>query len=241
MTRHINRNYFPTTEKEQREWGLNFVTELPNFKTTLGISNDAFDQLHATWGTWVATETWQNNAQIIARERTADKERAAWAPMGAELFVRPNTTPTGPTANQSLPNGGFFTQAFTLIDGFIDNVKCTDDIKRALRLTPLGKSSPDPATVQSHVRAQFDGNLQRFVASIPAPAKALVVHCDYHDDQGSVLVLSTAEAHITDPRPAPADREEQRDYTFRLIGKDGQPIGAETRLTLFLRQGRTQS
>ncbi|MDR1279975.1 MAG: hypothetical protein LBK99_04045 [Opitutaceae bacterium] len=240
MPRHIHRNYFPTTEKEQREWGENFITELPNFKTTLGINDATYDKLKTTWSTWLAAEVWQNNAQIIARERTADKDRAGWAPMGAELYIRPNIAPTGPTNTQTLPDGGYFTLAFTLADSFINNVKCTDDIKRALRLTPIAPSPVNPGQAQSHVRAEFDGNLQRFIASIPAPAKALVVHCDYHDEKGSVFVLSTAEAHITDPRPAPADREEQRDYTFRLLGKDGQPIGIETRLTRFLRQGARQ-
>ncbi|MDR1282137.1 MAG: hypothetical protein LBK99_15150 [Opitutaceae bacterium] len=238
MTRHIHRNYFPTTEKEQREWGENFITELPNFKTTLGISNDTYDQLQSTWGTALATETWQNNAQIIAKERTADKDHAWWATAGTQLYIRPNKAPTGPASNVNLTNGGYYPQAFDLIDGFINNAKCTDDIKRALRLLPTAPAPVDPATLRSTVRAQFDGNLQHFIASIPAPAKSLILHCDYHDDQGSVFVLSSAEAHLTDPRPAPADRVEQRDYLFRLIGKTGQPIGLETHVTVTVRQGQ---
>ncbi|MDR1305907.1 MAG: hypothetical protein LBK76_11915 [Verrucomicrobiales bacterium] len=235
MSTHTTRNYFPTTEKEQFIWATNFVAELPQFRAALGLEEEIIVLLNAALPFLQKIYGYHAAAVAIARERTANKHSAEWSPVGQNVTVQPNTTPTGPASTATGPGGGLYAMIFNCVDGFINTPKCTPDIKNTLRLNPLPKPAPVLADLVSEVNAKFTGGEVLFHLTRPAPAKLIRVNCDRHDGTGLQTVAVIAQARFTDHHELPAERTNW-DYHINLLDSDNNVLGKTAFVTVPVRK-----
>jgi hypothetical protein len=147
MSNHIRRNYLPETETEAYVWLTNLAQQLPGVvANALGITSTQTNALQKATQLLTDVFRWQKNAKALSEERTGNKDEALWNPLGHTVYIRPNTTATGPdTLTQS--ECGALPLAVTLCDEILLNKTGRLDaaLRELLRLSPLPKKTP-PAT-----------------------------------------------------------------------------------------------
>ncbi|MDR1145786.1 MAG: hypothetical protein LBK71_06595, partial [Verrucomicrobiales bacterium] len=126
------RNYLPINEEQSFLWLLNFKTELPRFSNIYKLDPDLIQQLSFSTLVYEHTREYAANAFDVYHERIANKNQAAWNPVGKELLIRPFTARLN-LANNETSTGGALTYAVQLADQLLQ-ANPTADVKDALRL-----------------------------------------------------------------------------------------------------------
>jgi hypothetical protein len=132
------RNYLPADESKAFDWLVNFKTELPRLAAVFGVPSAEQTQLAAAFTVYEHAREFAANAADLYHERIANKNEAAWNPIGAELIIRPFTARLNLAANEQSPCGAL-SLAVKIADEILKSPKCSEDVKTALRLNPLPK------------------------------------------------------------------------------------------------------
>ena len=134
----LKRNYLPADEDHAFDWLVNFKTELPRLAAVLGVPAAEQTQLATAFTVYEHAREFAANAADVYHERVANKNQAAWNPVGTELIIRPFTARLNLAANEQSPCGAL-TIAVKIADEVLQSPKCSADVKNALRLNPLPK------------------------------------------------------------------------------------------------------
>jgi hypothetical protein len=148
MPKRINRNYLPQTKTEAYLWLTNLAAQLPGVvANALGITTTQTNALLKATQLLTDAFRWQKSAQALAEERTGNKNEALWNPLGQTVYVRPNTTATGP-ATLLQAEAGAIPLAVAICDEILENKTGRLDaaLRELLRLNPLPKPSTPAAT-----------------------------------------------------------------------------------------------
>jgi hypothetical protein len=136
------RPYFPMEPPEQYFWADLVLTELAAYENRLpGVNYHALEQLRNLHQTLGAVDDYWLAAKDLLERRAADHDAAAWGDGKEPHRILPNPAFTGPVSALTVADGGLYPQLFTLIDGFINDPACTDEVKTALALHPLTETA----------------------------------------------------------------------------------------------------
>ena len=107
-----------------------------------------------------------------------------------------------------------------------------ENILKALGIFDPGPQHTHPADVELHPSDISDGQIARFYIPLLDPVKMVRVDCDYHDGKGLTFVGISDAAHFDDDEHPFTTIPQQRDYTFRALGKGRKPIGKLSELSM---------
>ncbi|WP_157836842.1 hypothetical protein [Geminisphaera colitermitum] len=203
-TKYTNRNYLPTTETEAYLWLTNLAQQLPSVANLLGIGQKVTPLVQAAQ-LLTDTHRYQQATRSLAEERTANKNEAAWNPIGQHVYVRPTTTDTGPQATQSA-EAGAYPLAIALCDDILSNRsgKLDQAIKDLLRLNPLPKHLPGAVTgTKPQYEAYIDHN-QLTIKLTKAGYQYFMVKIDHGTGEFDAEHV-VHESPFKDPTPLPTD------------------------------------
>jgi hypothetical protein len=159
MNNRITRSYLPATETEAYLWLTNLAEQLPGVvANALGITPTQTDALLKALQLLTDTYRWQKASHALAEERTGNKNEVTWNSVGQTVYVRPNTSATGPESLRESAAGAYPT-AIAICDEILENKtgRCDQAIKDLLRLNPLGKK-PIPAGAKPQYSALIENN-----------------------------------------------------------------------------------
>ncbi|MDR1190299.1 MAG: hypothetical protein LBK60_01370 [Verrucomicrobiales bacterium] len=212
------RNYLPSDEDHAFDWLVNFKTELPRFAAIFNIGATQSQQLVNTTTVYEHTREYAANAADVYHERIANKNQAAWNPLGTELIIRPFTARLNLASNE-IAGAGALTCAVTIADIILKSPACTSEVKDALRLNNL----PKHQTVGKPEFRVFIENNQLVIVFVKGEFEYLIARIDHgtgaFDKEYTVL-----HSPWHDPHPLPED--ESQIWNVQLIGfLKGDPVG----------------
>jgi hypothetical protein len=217
LIKSLRRNYLPADENQAFIWLLNFKTELPRFSNIYKLDPDLVQQLSFATTVYEHTREYAANAFDVYHERIANKNQAAWNPVGKELLIRPFTAKLNLTNNET-STGGALTYAVQLADQLLQ-ANPTADVKDALRLNPL----PKHQTIGKPEFKAYIENNQLTVSFAKGEFEWFTLRIDHGtgtwDKEYTVL-----HSPWRDPHPLPED--DSQIWNVQLLGfLKGNPVG----------------
>jgi hypothetical protein len=223
MNNRITRSYLPTIETEAYLWLTNLAEQLPGVvANALGITTTQTNALLKALQLLTDTHRWQKAAQSLSEERTGNKNEAAWNPLGQTVYVRPNTSATGPDTLREAAAGAYPT-AVAICDDILENKtgRCDQAIKDLLRLNPLPKKTV-PADAKPQFTALIEDN-QLTVRFTKARYHYFLVKID-HGTGAFDHEYPALESPFKDATPLPTTAPQI--WRVQLVGYvKGQPVG----------------
>jgi hypothetical protein len=122
----------------------------------------------------------------------------------------------------------------------LHELKAPENVLKALGIFNPGPDRPVPAPGELRPSDLSDGQYAKFYIPLTAPVRQVLIQCDYHDGQGRQYVGVSDTAHFTDEDHPYTPTPQQRDYSFRPLGKNHRPIGKLSELTLTAVIGSTR-
>ncbi|MDR1303657.1 MAG: hypothetical protein LBK76_00385 [Verrucomicrobiales bacterium] len=217
LIKPLKRNYLPANEDQAFLWLLNFKTELPRFSSIYKLDPDLIQQLSFSTLVCEHTREYAANAYDVYHERIANKNQAAWNPVGKELLIRPFTARLN-LANNETSNGGALTYAVTLADQLLQ-ANPTADVKDALRLNPL----PKHQTIGKPEFKAYIENNQLTVSFVKGEFEWFTLRID-HGTGAWDKEYTLLHSPWRDPHPLP--ETDSQIWNIQLLGfLKGNPVG----------------
>jgi hypothetical protein len=234
---HTSRNFFPADEPSQFIWADNHITALEQIGASLlGVppaTIAAFRADHTHIGQLYA---WRDHAVDLGRDYNRAKDRALWDEGGQDVLIRPVDPATLGDKTLTLPPG-LYRRLFANIDIIERNPKCTDEVKRQLRILPPAPTPPDPLSLSPDAKVSFTGGTVGLRGLLPKPARFWHILVDRSDGHGTVIAGTVAAARFTDHHELPP-KPAAWTYTVELRDKTGAPLGKVSVVSVTVWQGR---